>query len=68
MEFSHNDTDVFQCFLDHANADVKRERQRNLLIMDNASWHKTKSLKFGALSPRICRPIRGTSTPSNGSG
>jgi len=51
LEFSHSDTEVFQCFLDHANADVKFQRQRNLLIMDNASWHKSKSLVFGAFEP-----------------
>ena len=51
LEFSHTDTDVFQCFLDQANGDVKLGRKRNLLIMDNASWHKSKSLKFGAFEP-----------------
>jgi len=47
LEFTHTDTDVFNCFLAHANADVKLERQRNLLIMDNASWHKAKRLAWG---------------------
>jgi transposase len=56
LEFSHTDTEVFQCFLDHANADVQRERKRNLLIMDNASWHKSKSLKFGAFEPVYLPP------------
>ena len=56
LEFSHTDTEVFQCFLDHANADVKRERTRNLLILDNASWHKTQSLKFGAFEPVYLPP------------
>jgi len=56
LEFSHNDTEVFQCFLDHANADVKTTRKRNLLILDNASWHKTKSLKFGAFEATYLPP------------
>jgi transposase len=56
LEFSHTDTEVFQCFLDHANADLKLERRRNLLIMDNASWHKSKSLKFGAFEPAFLPP------------
>jgi len=56
LEFSHNDTEVFQCFLEHANADVKRQRKRNLLIMDNASWHKSKSLNFGAFEPLYLPP------------
>ncbi len=51
LEFTHSDTEIFQVFLDHANADVTRERPRNLLIMDNASWHKSKSLDFGAFEP-----------------
>jgi transposase len=56
LEFSHTDTEVFQCFLDHANADVRRSRTRNLLIMDNASWHKSKSLRFGAFEPIYLPP------------
>ena len=56
LEFSHTDTDVFQCFLDQANGDVKLGRKRNLLIMDNASWHKSKSLKFGAFEPMYLPP------------
>lgn len=47
LEFSHTDTEVFQAFLTHANADLKLERPRNLLICDNASWHKRKSLAWG---------------------
>jgi transposase len=51
LEFSHTDTEVFRCFLEHANADVKRERRRNLLIMDNAGWHKAKTLAWGSFEP-----------------
>jgi transposase len=47
LEFSHTDTEVFQAFLTHANADLRLERPRNLLICDNASWHKRKSLAWG---------------------
>jgi transposase len=47
LEFSHSDRETFQCFLDHANADIQLERPRNLLICDNASWHKSKSLNWG---------------------
>jgi transposase len=38
--FSHSDRQVFQAFLDHANEDMEFERPRNVLILDNASWHK----------------------------
>ena len=51
LEFTHNDTEVFTCFLEHANRDVQRERPRNLLILDNASWHKSKKLPWGAFEP-----------------
>ena len=68
LEFSHSDTEVFQAFLDHANADLKLTRKRNLLIFDNASWHKSKSLKFGAFEPVACPRIRPILTPSSGYG
>ncbi len=51
LEFSHTDTETFRCFLQHANRDIQRPRTRNLLIMDNASWHKTKTLPWGAFEP-----------------
>jgi transposase len=47
LEFSHTDADTFQVFLDHANRDLSFERKRNILILDNASWHKVKSLRWG---------------------
>ncbi len=50
------DTEVFQAFLDNANADVKLERKKNVLIMDNATWHKSKSLKFGSFEPMYLPP------------
>jgi transposase len=51
LEFTHSDSEVFQVFLDHANQDVKLERPRNIIICDNASWHKKKSLQWGAFEP-----------------
>ncbi len=47
----HSDTEVFQAFLDNANADIAFQRKRNLLILDNASWHKSKSLNWGRFEP-----------------
>ena len=46
LEFSHVDKDVFQVFLNHANEDIQLERPRNIIICDNATWHKVKSLKW----------------------
>lgn len=51
LELSHSDGEMFQIFLDEANKDLRLERPRNLLIMDNASWHKTKSTRWGAFEP-----------------
>lgn len=56
LEFSHSDGDIFQVFLQHANADVSRERPRNLLICDNASWHKRKSTDWGDFEPIFLPP------------
>jgi transposase len=46
-----SNTQIFQIFLDNANADLVFERPRNLLILDNASWHKSKSLNWGRFEP-----------------
>jgi transposase len=51
LEFTHMDTEVFQCFLDHANADLTFERKRQVFICDNASWHKRKNLTWGRFEP-----------------
>jgi transposase len=51
LELSHSDGEMFQVFLDEANKEVRLERPRNLLIMDNASWHKNKRTRWGAFAP-----------------
>jgi len=56
LEFSHSDVETFQAFLDHANADVTLQRPRNLLICDNASWHKNSQLKWGHFEPMFLPP------------
>ena len=56
LEFSHSDTDCFQALLDHANQDLLLERPRNILIVDNASWHKAKRLNWGAFEPLFLPP------------
>jgi len=55
-EFTHSDTDSFQAFLDEANRHVAFERKRQLLILDNASWHKAKSLEWGRFVPVYLPP------------
>lgn len=56
LEFSHADTEIFQIFLDHANRDITFQRPRNVLILDNASWHKSKSLYWGRFEPVFLPP------------
>ncbi len=56
IEASHVDTEMFQCFLDEANRTIRPRRRRNILIMDNASWHKRKSLDFGMFEPEFQPP------------
>lgn len=52
----HSNTTVFQIFLDNANADIDFQRPRNILILDNASWHKSKSLNWGCFKPVFLPP------------
>jgi transposase len=48
------DTDVFQFFLDElARAAPKKEGKRQLLIMDNASWHKANRLNWHHFEPKF---------------
>jgi len=56
LEFSHSDTEVFRCFLQQANHDLSLERPRNLLICDNASWHKNKRTDWGRFEPVFLPP------------
>ena len=51
LELSHSDTEMFQVLLNEANKHIQLQRPRNLLIMDNASWHKSKSLDWGGFEP-----------------
>ena len=51
LEFTHSDRDVFQVFLDEANEHVQTERKRNVIICDNASWHRAKSIQWGKFEP-----------------
>lgn len=44
------DTDVFQLFLYKMEAEVDK-RRRNIVVLDNASWHKPERLEWGVLEP-----------------
>ena len=56
LEASHCDTDIFQVFLDEAAKSITPTRKRNILILDNASWHKRKSLNWHFFEPLYLPP------------
>jgi transposase len=56
LEFTHSDRDVFQAFLDAANETLAPGRSRQILICDNASWHKCRSLRWGRFEPLYLPP------------
>ena len=56
IEASHCDTDVFQAFLDEMARTITPTRKRNILILDNASWHKPKSLNWHFFEPMYLPP------------
>ena len=56
IEATHVFTEMFQAFLDEANAFIKPERTRNVLILDNASWHKRKTLNWHGFEPMFLPP------------
>lgn len=56
LEFSHSDREVFQAFLDEANKDIAFERPRQILILDNASWHKGDIIEWGRFEPLYLPP------------
>jgi transposase len=54
MIFNGVDTDVFQCYLDSLAETVpKNPQKRRLLILDNASWHKSKRLNWHSFEPEF---------------
>lgn len=56
IETSGCDTSIFQAFLDEAVTHTIRERKRNVMIVDNASWHKSRSLQWHCFDPLYLPP------------
>lgn len=55
--FSHCNTAVFQIFLDTFAQEYSAEPgKRQILVMDNGSWHKTKSLNWHHFEPEYLPP------------
>ena len=56
IEASHSDSATYQAFLDEANKTVTFQRTTNVLIMDNASWHRRKTTKWHGWIPKCLPP------------
>ena len=56
IETSHSDTETFQAFLTEANATIKLKHPKNIMILDNASWHKKKTLEYYDWKPKFLPP------------
>jgi transposase len=56
IEASHSDSATFQAFLDEADKTVSFQRTTNILIMDNASWHKRKTTRWHSWQPKYLPP------------
>jgi transposase len=56
IETSHSDSDIFQIFLNEAGKSITFERTTNILIVDNASWHKRKSTDWNGWQPLYLPP------------
>lgn len=56
IEASHSDTDTFEAFLDEAAKSIRFQRTRNILVLDNASWHKQKKTDWHGWEPLYLPP------------
>jgi transposase len=54
LVFNHVDRDVFQCFLDQLAKETAGRKV--VLVLDNASWHKAKSLAWHDIRPFYLPP------------
>lgn len=56
IEASHSDSYTFQAFLDQAEKFIDLKRPKNILILDNASWHRKKSNHWHGWKPKFLPP------------
>jgi len=56
IEASHSDSETFQAFLDEAAKTIAFQRTRNIIILDNAAWHRRKSTQWHAWEPMYLPP------------
>ena len=51
IEASHSDYETFQAFLNEAAKSICFQRARNILILDNATWHRRKITNWHGWNP-----------------
>lgn len=56
LEFPFTDRTTFQAFLDVANKEITLSGQQEFVVLDNASWHKVKSINWGRFTPLYLPP------------
>lgn len=56
LEVPYVDQHVFQRFLDEANKMLVSSTKQQILVLDNASWHKAQSLQWGKIRPLYLPP------------
>lgn len=56
IEASHSDSATYQAFLDEASKQILFQRTTNILVMDNASWHKRKRTNWHGWQPMYLPP------------
>ena len=56
LEIPYTDRDAFQAFLDTANVEIKSTKKNQVLILDNASWHKSAKINWGRFFPLYLPP------------
>ena len=56
IEASHSDSATYQAFLDEADRQISFQRTTNILVMDNASWHKRKNTNWHGWQPMYLPP------------
>lgn len=56
IEASHSDSATYQAFLNEADRQISFQRTTNILVMDNASWHKRKSTDWHGWQPMYLPP------------
>ena len=56
IEASYSDYETFQAFLNEAGKSITFKRANNILILDNASWHKRKTTDWNGWQPMYLPP------------